>query len=171
MELRQFHRQYESTRQVLCKVVLKEVGPQILSKKRLWHSNFPMNFAEFHRTVLSKNICELLLLIISPAFFKGNAQFIFLCNTQKSSANACLIRILKSTVTEEVIVCFYNLRWGKFLIKVAAFVIFPTTAMVLFEISQGFKGHFLNELRVFFKVHSSRQKPFAKYQEYLSFFH
>ena len=37
---------------------------------------------------------------------KGNSQLIFLCNTQKSSVNACLMRILKSTVTKKVIVCF-----------------------------------------------------------------
>ena len=40
--------------------------------------------------------------------FKGNAQFIFLCNPPKSSVNACLMKILKSTVTKKVIVCFYN---------------------------------------------------------------
>ena len=39
--------------------------------------------------------------------FKGNAQFIFLCNPP-SSVNACLMKILKSTVTKKVIVCFYN---------------------------------------------------------------
>ena len=41
--------------------------------------------------------------------------------------------------------------WRK-LLKVAAFVIFPTSITVLFEIHQRFKGHFLNELRVSFKV-------------------
>ena len=34
----------------------------------------------------------------------GNAQFIFLCNPQKSSVNVCLMKILKSTVTKKVIV-------------------------------------------------------------------
>ena len=33
--------------------------------------------------------------------FKGNAQFIFLCNPKKSSVNACLMKILKSTVTKK----------------------------------------------------------------------
>ena len=40
---------------------------------------------------------------------KGNSQFIFLCNPQKSSVNICLMKILKSTFTKKVIVCFYNL--------------------------------------------------------------
>ena len=59
-------------------------------------------------------------------------------------------KMLKSTFTKKVIVCFYNFRWWKFL-KVAAYVIFPTSIMPLFEIYQRFKGHFLNELRVSFK--------------------
>ena len=42
--------------------------------------------------------------------------------------------------------------WRKFL-KVVAFVIFPTSIMVLFEIHQGFKGHFLNELHIFFNLY------------------
>ena len=29
------------------------------------------------------------------AYIKGNAQFIFLCNPQKSSFNICLIKLLK----------------------------------------------------------------------------
>ena len=37
--------------------------------------------------------------------FKGNAQFIFLCNPRKSSFNVFLMNILKSTVTKKVIVC------------------------------------------------------------------
>ena len=37
------------------------------------------------------------------------------------------------------------------MLKVAASVIFPTSVMILFEIHQRFKGHFLNELRVSFK--------------------
>ena len=37
------------------------------------------------------------------------------------------------------------------LLKVAAFEIYPTSMMALFEIHQRFKGHFLNELRVSFK--------------------
>ena len=56
------------------------------------------------------------------------------------------MKILKSTATKKVIVCFYNLC--KKLLKVAAFVIFTTSIMVLFEIHQRFKGHVLNELRV-----------------------
>ena len=45
--------------------------------------------------------------------------------------------------------CFFNLGEEKIL-KVAGFVIFPTSIMVLFEMHQRFKGHFLNELRVSF---------------------
>ena len=37
--------------------------------------------------------------------FKGNVQFIFLCNPQKSSVNVCLMKILKSTVVKKVILC------------------------------------------------------------------
>ena len=60
---------------------------------------------------------------------------------------------LKSIVTKKVIVCFYNLAEENFL-KVAAFVIFRTSVMVFFEIHQRVKGHFLNELRVSFKIFS-----------------
>ena len=41
----------------------------------------------------------------------------------------------------------FNLSEG----KVAVFVIFPTSVMVLLEIHQRFKGHFLNESRISFK--------------------
>ena len=75
--------------------------------------------------------------------FKGNAQFIFLCN-QKSSVNVSLIKIFKSAVTKKVIMSFNNLRK---LLKVAVFVIFPKA---LFEIHRRFKGHFLKELHVSF---------------------
>ena len=47
--------------------------------------------------------------LVSSCLFKGNAQFIVLCNPQKSSVNVCLMNILKSTVTKNVIVCFNNL--------------------------------------------------------------
>ena len=50
---------------------------------------------------------------------------------------------LEKIVTKKVIVCFYNLAEENFL-KVAAFVIFRTSVRV--------KGHFLNELRVSFKI-------------------
>ena len=49
--------------------------------------------------------------------------------------------ILKSTVTKKVIVCFNNLGEENFL-KVAPFVIFPTSLTVLFEI------HSVNESKV-----------------------
>ena len=53
--------------------------------------------------------------------------------------------------------CFFNLGEENFL-KVAAFVIFPTSAMVLFEVHQRVKGHFLNEWHVPF----SHTKGFLK---------
>ena len=61
------------------------------------------------------------------------------------------MKILKSTVTKKVIMCFYNIRLRKIL-KVAAFIIFPTSKIVLLEIHLRFKGHFLNEMRLSFKV-------------------
>ena len=59
-------------------------------------------------------ITTLMLFITSKALFvlkifKGNAQFVFLCNPQKSSVNAYLMKILKATATKKVFVCFYNL--------------------------------------------------------------
>ena len=73
--------------------------------------------------------------------FKENMQFIFLCNTQKSSGNVCLMKILKSNVHKKSNSMFLQLRWRK-LLKVAAFVIFPTPIMVVFEIHQRFKVTF-----------------------------
>ena len=87
-------------------------------------------------------------------YFKRNAQFIFLCNPTKYSVNVCLMKILKSTVTKKVILCFNNLGEEN-AAKVAVFVIFPISIMVLFEIHQRSKGHFLNELRVSFKCKNS----------------
>ena len=40
---------------------------------------------------------------------KGNAEFIFLCDPQKLSVKVCLMKIIKSTFTKKVIVCFNNL--------------------------------------------------------------
>ena len=51
---------------------------------------------------------------------KGNAQFIFLCNPQKSSVNVCLKKILKSTVTKEVTVCVL-ITWVKKTLKTSSF--------------------------------------------------
>ena len=47
--------------------------------------------------------------VILEMNFKGNAQFIFLCNLQKSSVNVCHMKKSKSTVTKKVTVCFYNI--------------------------------------------------------------
>ena len=57
---------------------------------------------------------------------------------------------LKSTVTKKKVIVFLKLWWRK-LLKVAAFVTFPLSIMVFFEIHQRFKGHFLNKLRISFK--------------------
>ena len=96
--------------------------------------------------LLSIVIINLKFDLVNLKAFEENVQFIFLCSPQKSSVNVCIMKILKSTVTKKVIVCFYNL--GE---EVVAFIIFPTSIMVLFETHQRFKGHFLNELRVSFK--------------------
>ena len=47
--------------------------------------------------------------LVNLKAFEGNAQFIFLWDSQKSSVNVCLMKILKSIVTKKVIACFYNL--------------------------------------------------------------
>ena len=60
------------------------------------------------------------------------------------------MKILKSNVTKKVTVCF-NISFEENFWKVAAFVVFTTSIMVLFEIHQRFKGHFLKKLRVSFK--------------------
>ena len=38
---------------------------------------------------------------VEKRILEGNAQFMFLRKTQKSSLNVCLIKILKSTVTKK----------------------------------------------------------------------
>ena len=48
------------------------------------------------------------------------------------------MKILKSVVTKKVIVCFYNLSEKK-LLKVAAFLIFPTSIIVLFEMKKRYR--------------------------------
>ena len=59
------------------------------------------------------------------------------------------MRIIKKHCHKKT-VRFYN--FGKENLKVAAFEILPICIMVLFEIYQSFKGHFLNELCVFFNL-------------------
>ena len=39
---------------------------------------------------------------------KGNVQFIFLCNRQKSSVNVRLMKILKSTATNPANICRFS---------------------------------------------------------------
>ena len=63
------------------------------------------------------------------------------------------MKILKSTTTKKVTVCFYSLGEEKSKEKKKTVsVIFPTSIMDLFEFHQRFKGHFLNKLRVSFKA-------------------
>ena len=97
-----------------------------------------MGFALVHRKRKSKSI------FIN---FKGHAQFMF-CVAPKNHWLMFVSWNIKKHSHKKVIVCFFNL--GEELLKVAAVVIFPTSIMVLFEIYQRFKGHFLNELRVSF---------------------
>ena len=52
---------------------------------------------------------------ICYVLFKGNAQFIFLCNSLKSLVYVCHMKILKSTVAEKVNMYFYNLVEKKLL--------------------------------------------------------
>ena len=54
------------------------------------------------------------------------------------------------------------MKWRK-LLKVAAFVIFPASIMVSFEIHERFKGHFLNEIRVSFKSSALLEKNLAHF--------
>ena len=69
------------------------------------------------------------------------------------------MKISKSTVRRKIHCVYLSFTWRK-LLKVEAFVIFPASIMVLFEIHQRFKGHILNELRVSFKkVFSLNQMP------------
>ena len=63
---------------------------------------------------------------------KVNAQFIFLCNTQKLSVTVLLHKNFKKHCEKKSNCVFLQLRWRK-LLKVTAFVIFPTSIMVLFE--------------------------------------
>ena len=44
---------------------------------------------------------------------QGNAQFIFLCDPQKSLVNVSFMKILKSTITKKT-KCFYDLVEEKF---------------------------------------------------------
>ena len=79
------------------------------------------------------------ILIISDTKIKGNTSIIFLCNPQKSSIIVSHANIEKCCSKKKVILCFYNLR--EEVLKVAAFVIFSTSIMVLLGIHQRFKGH------------------------------
>ena len=88
---------------------------------------------------------------LNNANCKGKAQFIFLCDPQKSSrssANVCLMKKLKSTVIKKVIVCFCHFSEENFGKYQLLYIIFPTFNMVLFEIHQRFKRQLLNKLSV-----------------------
>ena len=57
------------------------------------------------------------------------------------------MKILKTTVTKKVIVCFFNLSEEN--LKVAAFVIFLTSLMVLFEIHPKSQGSLFERITRF----------------------
>ena len=61
----------------------------------------------------SSNVLNLMLLTFSILGrkypFSQKTRFVFKGNVKKSSVNVCLIKILKITVTEKVIVRFNNL--------------------------------------------------------------
>ena len=68
-----------------------------------------------------------------------------------------------------------NIKKHRNLLEVAAFVIFPTSIMVLCEIYRKFEGHFLNELRVSFndsgQLHSRiKKKVIVASKSYFYFF-
>ena len=67
------------------------------------------------------------------------------------------MKIIKKHCHKESNCVFLQLWWRK-LLKVAAFVTFPTSPMALFKIHQRFKGHFLDELRVSFNVSVSSSR-------------
>ena len=62
------------------------------------------NYCSYH--ILNKVLIREYDLGNCSGTFKGKVQFIFLCNPPKSSVNVFLMKILKSTVTKKVIVCF-----------------------------------------------------------------
>ena len=63
----------------------------------------------FNNTEVKNSSEDKILGITIDNKLKGNAQILFLCNPQKSPVNVFLMKILKSTVTKKVIVCFCNL--------------------------------------------------------------
>ena len=84
---------------------------------------------------------QILLLILNS--FKGNAQFIFLCKPQKSQVDVCVMKNIKKYYQQKsnCVLLQHTLRK---LLKVAAFVMFPPSIMVLFEAHQRFKGQLTN---------------------------
>ena len=75
---------------------------------------------------------------VKNSFLKETSNS-YLCSSPKSSVNICLMKTLKNTVTEKVIVCFYDLGEKNLERKVAAFVIFPYPRMVFFLFIKGSK--------------------------------
>ena len=90
---------------------VEDFGPY---PKHLGISNCMCNFAKASLLQIFMFCCgfngfECFLFTLMKFLFKKNAQFIFLNNPEKSLVNVCLVKILNSTVTKKVIVCFYNL--------------------------------------------------------------
>ena len=89
-------------------------------KCKMPHEDFVCNkHGSFQSSTLSKIelclMCSWRILstvqkhLFQGMYFKGNRQFIFLCDPQKSSINVSLMKILKSTITKKVTACFYKL--------------------------------------------------------------
>ena len=78
-----------------------------------------------------------------PKFWEDTKLYLL-----KESRNLCFC-VIPQKSSECLSHIFLQLRWRK-LLKVAAFVIFLYSIILLFKIHQKFKGHFLNELRVSF---------------------
>ena len=118
---------------------------------------FKISMLQGKQAILKITISVFLMLICNKTFlwltffiFKGNAQFLFLYNLQKSSVNVYLMKTFKKHCYRKTNCVFLKFQ-GRNLLKVAAFTTFPISIMVSFEIHQRFKSHFLNKLRVSFK--------------------
>ena len=81
-------------------------------------------------------------------FVNKHSRYLKCACLKKWKASRCAICMvffyMKANVLPDFHICI------SVSLKVRAFVIFPTSIMVLFEIHQRFKGHFLNELCVSF---------------------
>ena len=98
-------------------------------------------------------------------YLKRNAQFLFLCNPQKSSVNVYLMKIIKKHCTKKKWFCVF-ITLVKKIFKSSSFCNISNFHNDLFEIHQEFKGHFLNKLRVSFKFWKQKL-VFAKVSNFI----